>query len=98
MAVVVRFAPTGLTEASYAECLTKLDAAGAGSPAGRLFHVCFGDKDNLRVSDIWDSRESFEQFSQKLGPILGELGVKGEPEFIEIHNIIEGSKASSTTG
>ena len=97
MAVVVRFVPTGLTEASYAECLKKLDAAGAGSPAGRLYHVCFGDKDNLRVSDIWDSRESFEQFSQKLGPILEELGVKGAPEFIEVHNIIEGSKASSTT-
>ena len=98
MAVVLRFTPTGLTEANYAEVAKRLDEAGASSPAGRLYHVCFGDKNNLRVSDIWDSRESFEQFSQKLLPILEDLGVQGEPEFFEVHNIIEGSKASSTTG
>ena len=98
MAVVLRFTPTGLTEATYAEIIKRLEVAGASSPAGRLYHVCFGDKDNLRVSDIWDSRESFEQFSQKLLPILEDLGVEGQPEFIEVHNIIEGSKASSTTG
>ena len=98
MAVVLRFTPTGLTEATYAEIITRLDAAGAGSPAGRLYHVCFGDKNNLRVSDIWDSRESFEQFSQKLFPVLEDLGVEGQPEFFEVHNIIEASKASSTTG
>ena len=98
MAVVLRFTPTGLTEANYPEVAKRLDEAGASSPAGRLYHVCFGDKNNLRVSDIWDSRESFEQFSQKLLPILEDLGVQGEPEFFEVHNIIEGSKASSTTG
>ena len=98
MAVVLRFTPTGMTEATYAECIKRLDAAGAGSPAGRLYHVCFGDKDNLRVSDIWDSRGSFEQFSQMLFPVLEDLGVEGQPEFLEVHNIIEASKASSTTG
>lgn len=98
MAVVLRFAPTGMTEATYAECIQKLEAAGAGSPPGRLYHVCFGDKNNLRVSDIWDTRENFEQFSKTLGPIMEDLGIKGEPEFFEVHNTIEGAKASSTTG
>ena len=94
MAVLLRFVPTGMTEATYAEITTRLDAAGAGSPAGRLYHVCFGDKNDLRVSDIWDSRESFEQFSQKLFPILEELGVKGEPEFIEVHSVFQTSRAA----
>ncbi len=97
MAVVLRFAAPGLTEAKYAEIIKKLEQAGAGSPAGRLYHVCFGDKDNLRVSDIWDSRESFEKFGQTLKPILQELGIEGDPEFFEVHNTIEGAKASSTT-
>ena len=98
MAVVLRFTATGLTEAKYAEVSKRLEEAGAGSPPGRLYHVCFGDKDNLRVSDIWDTRENFEKFSLTLRPILEDLGVEGEPEFFEVHNTIEGVKASSTAG
>jgi hypothetical protein len=85
-----------MTAAKYDETVKRLEQAGAGSPAGRLYHVCFGDKDSLRVSDIWDSRESFERFGQTLRPILQELGVEsGEPEVLEVYNIIEGAKAST---
>lgn len=98
MAVVLRFTPTGMTEALYGECIKRLEAAGAGSPPGRLYHVCFGDKNNLRVSDIWDTRENFETFSQTLRPIMEDLGIVGEPEFLEVHNTIEGAKAASTAG
>lgn len=96
MAVVLRFAPQGMTAAKYEEIVKKLEQAGAGSPAGRLYHVCFGDKDNLRVSDIWDSRESFERFGETLRPILQEAGIEpDEPEVFEVHNIIEGEKVST---
>jgi hypothetical protein len=96
MAFVFRFTSPGLTAAKYDETVKRLEQAGAGSPAGRLFHVCFGDKENLKVSDIWDSRESFEKFGETLQPIMQELGVDvGEPEFIEVHNIIEGAKADT---
>ena len=94
MAVVLRFTPQGLTTAKYEECITRLERAGAGAPAGRLYHVCFGDKDNLSVSDIWDSVESSERFGQTLKPILQDLGIDpGEPAILEVHNIIEGAKA-----
>lgn len=95
MAVVLRFAPQGMTAAKYAETVKRLDQAGAGAPAGRLYHVCFGDNENLRVSDIWDSTESFEKFGQTLRPILQELGIEGEPEILEVHNIIEGTKVQA---
>jgi hypothetical protein len=96
MAVVLRFTPEGMTSAKYDECTKRLEQAGAGSPAGRLYHVCFGDKNNLRVSDIWDSTESFEKFGQTLKPILKELGVQeGEPDVLEVYNIIEGAKAGT---
>ena len=98
MAIVLRFAPQGMTTAKYDEVITKLEQAGAGSPPGRLYHVSFGDPDNLRVSDIWDSRESFEKFAQTLGPILEEMGITGgEPEELTVHNIVEGTKAATTT-
>jgi len=98
MAVVVRFASPGLTEEKYEETVKKLQAAGAGSPPGRLYHVCFGDKANLRVSDIWESRESFNKFSEALVPILTELGIEpGDVEVFDVHNIIAGKNVSGAT-
>jgi hypothetical protein len=96
MPILLRFSGSGFTADKYAQTVKQLEDAGEGSPAGRLYHVCFGDKENLRVSDIWESREAFEKFSQTLKPIMDGLGVTGDVEFIEIHNIIEGAKASST--
>lgn len=98
MAIVVRFASPNFTEAIYAETVKKLEAAGAGSPPGRLYHVCFGDKASLRVSDIWESREAFDKFSETLRPILTELGVQpGDIEFFDVHNIIAGKNVSGAT-
>ena len=91
MAVVVRFTPDGMTSEKYDEIIRTLEEAGAGAPAGRLYHVCFGDKANLRVSDIWDSMENFQAFGSTLMPILQQLGQDpGTPDVIEVHNIIEG--------
>ena len=96
MAVVLRFVSEGFTAAKYAEVVRKLEEAGAGAPAGRLYHVCFGDQDNLRVSDIWDSKESFEKFGETLRPIMDGLGIPpGDIEFFEVHNIIVGETAAT---
>ncbi len=91
MAIVIRFTSQGMTAAKYDEIVRRLEAAGAGAPAGRLYHVCFGNKEELRVSDIWDSMENFEEFGKTLMPILQDVGVDpGQPEFFEVHNIIKG--------
>ena len=96
MAVVLRFAPQGMTTAKYEEVVQKLEQAGAASPKGRLIHVCFGDTNNLRVSDIWDSTESFEKFGETLRPILQDVGIDpGEPEVLQVYNILEGEKATT---
>ena len=88
-----------MTTAKYDDCVKRLEQAGAGSPAGRLYHVCFGDKNNLRVSDIWDSTESFEQFRSTLRPVLEEIGIDpGDPEIVEVHNIIVGAKTKTAEG
>ncbi len=91
MAIVMRFTPQALTAAKYDEVIRRLEAAGAGAPAGRLYHVCFGNKEELRVSDIWDSMENFEEFGKTLMPIMQDVGVDpGQPEIVEVHNIIKG--------
>ena len=98
MAVVLRAITPGFTAAKYDELVQKLEAAGAGSPSGRLYHVCFGDSDNLRVSDIWESREAFEKFGETLRALMQDMGIAPpEIEFFEVHNIIEGKTATTAT-
>ena len=97
MAIVVRFTPEGFTTAKYDECIKKLQQVGAGSPAGRLYHVCFGDENNLRVSDIWESQEAFDKFRGTLKPVLEELQIDpGTPEVVKVHNVILGAQTAAS--
>ena len=85
------FAPKAMTAQQYDACIKKLEAAGAGNPAGRFYHACFGPPDKLAVFDVWDSQESFDRFGRTLMPILQELGVDpGQPTVMPIHNIVKG--------
>ena len=58
-------------------------------PMASSYHVLFGSEGNLRVSEIWDSREQFEAFGEHLMPILADVGIgfSAEPEVFEVHNI-----------
>jgi hypothetical protein len=92
MPFLVRFDPKSMSVPKYDQVIKQLEAAGAGAPKGRLFHVAFGPTEALRVSDIWDTQENFDRFGQILMPILQQNGVDpGEPEFIAVHNIVAGS-------
>ena len=89
MSLVVRFHPANLTAERYDESHPKVEAAGF-PPDGLDYHVCFGSGDNLTVSEIWDSREQFEAWGEKLMPVLTESGIEfsGEPEVFEVHNLV----------
>jgi hypothetical protein len=40
--------------------------------------------------DVWDRKESFDEFGKTLMPVLNEVGVDpGEPKVEVVHNIIE---------
>jgi hypothetical protein len=92
MSFVLKFNPSGFTAAEYDETIKKLNAAGAGAPKGRSYHVCYVDSSkNVRVIDVWDSMENFQAFGQTLVPIMKSLGADpGQPEIQEVHNIIIG--------
>jgi hypothetical protein len=91
MALGFYFAPTSMNAQQYDTCIRRLEAAGAGKPAGRLYHACFGTADKLAVFDVWDSKEAFENFGKTLMPIAKEVGFDpGEPQVMEIHNVIVG--------
>jgi hypothetical protein len=92
MSILVRFtgAPS-MTADLYDETMPSIEASGQFPPDGLDYHVAFSSGGSFCVSEIWDSKEQFEAFGQRLMPILVEGGIElaGPPEVIEIHNIIK---------
>lgn len=89
IAVVLDF-PDGTLE-QYDQIVGKMgfSPGGAGAPGG-LFHWVTKTDDGIRVTDVWESAEQFQQFAQeKIGPITAEFGI-GEPTvtFHEVHNYL----------
>ena len=89
MALGIYFAPAAMTALKYDECVKQLKGAGAGHPAGRLYHAAFGPPDKLMVFDVWITQAAFEAFGQTLMPIMQGIGVDpGQPQVMPIHNVI----------
>ena len=91
MSVVARFTPTNLTTEKYEESLRRLKETGEFPAEGMEYHICFGSEGNLRVSEIWDSREQVQAFGERLMPILADIGIEfsGEPEIHDVKNTIK---------
>ena len=91
MALGFYFAPASFTQARYDDTIKRLEAAGAGAPAGRIYHAALEADGLIQVFDIWDSKESFKAFGKTLLPIMAEVGADpGEPQVMPVHNIIKG--------
>jgi hypothetical protein len=89
MSVLIRFNPPSLTAEQYDQTVRKLEEAGEIPADGLEIHVCFGSDGNLKVSEVWDSQEQLDAFGETLRPVLDETGIDpGEPEILQIHNII----------
>lgn len=90
MAIVVKFSVSGMSLEKYETVLSRLEAAGAGAPPGRLHHVSYGKRDSVQVIDVYDSSQSFEAFGKTLVPILQKLEINVQPEVHEAFKIIKG--------
>ncbi len=87
MSIVVRFPPSNVTRQQYDAVRSAMTEAGEWPPDGCRLHVCFGDEQDIRVSEVWESQEQLEAFGEKLRPRLDDAGIQlsGEPEVLEAH-------------
>ena len=87
MSIVVRYPASNMTKAQYEAVRNALTEAGDWPTDGCQLHVCFGDENDMRVSEIWESREKFEGWGETLMPRIEEAGfqMSGEPEVFEVH-------------
>jgi hypothetical protein len=91
MAIGIYFNESNFTVEQYEQAIRKLEAAGAGAPEGRTFHVALETDGKINVFDIWDSQAEFDAFGETLMPILAELGAdSGTPMPAPVHNVIQG--------
>ena len=88
MAIGIYFPSSGMNSEKYDQCIKALRKAGAGHPPGRLYHACFGPKEDLMVFDVWTSQAAFEKFGRTLGPIMSELGLTAKPTIMPVHKTI----------
>jgi len=87
MSVCVHYPPSNVTKQQYDAVRNALTESGDWPADGCQFHVCAGDENDIRVSEIWESRERFEAWPEKLMPRLEEAGIQlsGEPEVFEVY-------------
>ena len=92
MSIVVRMHPSNATKEKYDESMRRMEVAGMWpNPPGLEVHVAFGPDDDLRVSEIWRSREEFAAQGEKLMPILSDMGIEfsAEPEIFEVQYLVK---------
>ena len=79
----------GVTPDQY-DKLRKVVNWEGNDPKGAVFHVAVFDASGIRVTDIWESQDDFNNFVQsRLIPGTAEVGIAGAPqvEFFTVHAI-----------
>jgi len=86
MAVVMIMEWDGVTLEQY-EAARKLVNWEGDPPEGGMFHVAALTDTGLRVTDLWQSAETFQAFAeQRLMPGVQQIGIPGQPK-VEIYPV-----------
>ncbi|MFI1801269.1 hypothetical protein ACH427_28540 [Streptomyces sp. NPDC020379] len=97
MAIIVTFdmENTSAARELYETCIDRVtEGRGFNSPAdlpvpGLLAHIAAPVGGCWRVTDVWESPESFESFAKLLGPILADLGYEHlQPVVSPVHHVV----------
>jgi hypothetical protein len=92
MAVAVEMHFKGLTLDDYDRVVEVMGfERGGQTPAGALFHWVTKTDDGIRVTDVWQDKETFGRFAEEtIGPKMAEVGLDSQPEitFHEVHNYL----------
>src|SRR3954453_4319966 len=90
MSILIRYAPSSLTREQYDKVNEILQENGPDGPAPVLqLHTLFGEEPNLRVSEIWESEEAWEQaWDGGLKAALASVGIEmPEPDKFAVQEL-----------
>jgi hypothetical protein len=86
MPIVMNMQWANVTAEQYERVRKEVNWEG-NRPPGGLFHVASFGPEGLRVTDLWDSADSFNRFvEQRLMPGVQKVGIAGQPK-VEIQPV-----------
>ncbi len=89
MAIAAIFEIPDFSHEQYAKVLTDLEAAGLGSPDGRISHMASSMDKGLFIVDQWESEAALGKFAETLIPIIVATGgTPAEPRIFQVHNTL----------
>lgn len=92
MAVGVVLDFEGATVDQYDQVIEKMGfSPGGAGGQGSLFHWVTQTDDGMRVTDVWQDRETFERFAEEqIGPFTAAVGITNPPQisFFDVHNYL----------
>ena len=89
MAVAIQMDFEGATLEQYDGVVERMGLTPGGrAPAGAISHFAAATDQGLRVVDVWETREAYEQFArEQIGPYSAEVGINPPAlEYFEVHN------------
>jgi hypothetical protein len=93
--IVAAFELPNLTKEKYEEITrqmtggkSRMDSLSDWPVEGLLVHIAAEVGNGFRIVDVWESQEAFDSFGEKLGPLLQEAGVEGQPEIYPPHAFV----------
>lgn len=90
MPILIRYAPASLTRKQYDRVNEILQENGPdGPPPALQLHVLFGAEPALRVSEVWESEDAWQQsWDGGIKPALSAAGIElPEPEKFQVHEV-----------
>jgi len=80
MPIVMNMKWAGVTPEQY-ENVRKASNYEVDVPKGAIYHVAAFDKEGMRVTDVWETADDFNNFVKtRLMPAVQQVGMKGEPK------------------
>ena len=91
MPVTVTTHLPGATPEMYEQINRELGMSEHELPDGLIAHYASQTDDGLRIFDVWESREQFEELLARIGPamekVAGGQAPQVEPEFGRLQNV-----------
>jgi len=89
MSIMAIYRSTGVDRAKYDAVINELDSKRTAEPGAVVHLAGFTGPSDICVIDVWETREQFEKFGERLQPALKKHGIPDQaPEIIELYGLI----------
>ncbi len=88
---VARIIETGITPAQYDHMRGVLGIDSTPPPGGVFHAAALGEDGNVRIFEVWDSREEAEAWGERVAAARADAGFEGalpSIEILEIHSVV----------